>query len=94
MPKLRKLHGDKLKLAAKVLFELPPSVTLPVFKRLSIDNVRTLLDQIKEEAPERRGLPTNDSSLLKPHVAKTTQASDASEHHIDCLLYTSPSPRD
>ena len=83
MPKLRKLHGDKLKLAAKVLFELPPSVTLPVFKRLSIDNVRTLLDQIKEEAPERRGLPTNDSSLLKPHVAKTTQASDASEHHID-----------
>lgn len=83
MSELKKLHGNNLKLAAKVLFELPPSVTLPVFKRLSIDDVRTLLDQIKEETPEGRGLPTNDSSLLKPHVIKTTQSSDTNLHPID-----------
>ena len=83
MPKLKKLHGDNLKLAAKVLFELPPSVTLPVFKRLSIDNVRTLLDQIKEETPEGRGLPANDSFLLNPRVGRKTQSSDTNIHPID-----------
>ena len=55
MPKPNQLQHDKLKLAAKLLFELPPSDTLPVFKRLSIDNIKTLLDQIKEETPEGRG---------------------------------------
>lgn len=83
MPNLRKLHEDKIKLAAKVLFELPPSDTLPVFKRLSIDGVRKLLDQIKDKPPKGRELSDQDLSLLKPPVVSSTRASDTNDHYID-----------
>ena len=82
MPKPNKRYNDKLKLAVKVLFELPASVTLPVFKRLSIENVVTLLDQIKEETRESKELSVRESSMLKSQIATTRQLNRANEHRL------------
>ncbi len=82
MQGLDKLHHDKLKLAAKVLFELPPAETLPVFQRMSIDNVKALLDQVKDETVDRSGVGRNgvehaavESTWLKRRSAEGRGAS-------------------
>jgi len=81
MPNSTKTLDGKLKLAAKVLFELPPSDTLPVFKRLSIADIRTLLDQIKDGSSKGRGLAPNGSSLPKLNVCKATHSESTNRRH-------------
>ena len=83
MSKRKKWHGDKLELAAKVLFELPPSDSLPVFKRLSYDSVKILLDHVKAETQEGRGPSAHDSSVFKIPIARTHQATSTNALHID-----------
>ena len=42
---------DKLEFIARLLFKLPPKDALPIFRRLSADDVKTILDQLKRETP-------------------------------------------
>lgn len=92
MPGLDKLHHDKIKLATKVLFELPPSESLPVFKRLSIDNLKTLLEQLKADSAEGRGPSTTNSSLHKTSVTTAPQENDAVEHHVPIHKFKQQDP--